>query len=145
MDISRPVQHVPNVLTFKVQAFQCRRWQNHLAAWRTAHSDSASALTLNELRVSTMEKLADSKVPEVLKAVSAIPRNALGKIDRKTLQSLLYRESAEIDSHRMASGLIEGPGDLRLTASTSRDPSHDWDHMGVDDRGVCKQSNSKNR
>ena len=63
-----------------------------LSCCLATRADGASALTLNELRVSTLEKLDDYKVPEVLKAVSAIPRNALGKIDRKTLQSLLYRK-----------------------------------------------------
>jgi long-chain acyl-CoA synthetase len=52
-------------------------------------SDDATAVTLNELRASAMGKLADYKVPERLKRVSSIPRNALGKIDRKSLQSLL--------------------------------------------------------
>jgi long-chain acyl-CoA synthetase/feruloyl-CoA synthase len=52
-------------------------------------SDDATTATLNEIRVSTSGKLADYKLPETLKAVSTIPRNALGKIDRKSLRSLL--------------------------------------------------------
>ena len=35
-----------------------------------------------------MMGVADYKIPEQLKIVSEIPRNALGKIDRKALNSL---------------------------------------------------------
>jgi len=58
-------------------------------------SDDATGITLNELRVSTMAKLADYKVPEILKAVSSIPRNALGKVDRRSLPALLLCGSVE--------------------------------------------------
>jgi len=41
-----------------------------------------------DIRCYLAGRLADYKIPEQLKIVSAIPRNALGKIDRKALNSL---------------------------------------------------------
>jgi len=44
---------------------------------------------LKDIRSFLAERLADYKIPEQLKIVSEIPRNALGKIDRNALSSLL--------------------------------------------------------
>ncbi|MBV9878153.1 MAG: acyl--CoA ligase [Verrucomicrobia bacterium] len=44
---------------------------------------------LNDIHCYLAERLADYKIPEQLKIVSEIPRNSLGKIDRKALNSLL--------------------------------------------------------
>ena len=43
---------------------------------------------LKDIRRHLAERLADYKIPEKLKIVSEVPRNALGKIDRKALNSL---------------------------------------------------------
>jgi long-chain acyl-CoA synthetase len=44
---------------------------------------------LGDIVVRTKTQLADYKVPESLKIVDEIPRNALGKIDRKSLAAML--------------------------------------------------------
>ena len=46
-------------------------------------------VALKDIRSFLAERLADYKIPEQLKIVSEIPRNALGKIDRNALSSLL--------------------------------------------------------
>ena len=51
------------------------------------HADPQS-VNLKDIRSYLTEQLADYKIPEQLKIVSEIPRNALGKIDRKALTSL---------------------------------------------------------
>jgi acyl-CoA synthetase (AMP-forming)/AMP-acid ligase II len=61
-------------------------------------SIDATPATLNEIHASTRRKLADYKVPETLKAVRSIPRNALGKINRQSLTALLQCGSAQPDS-----------------------------------------------
>ena len=50
-------------------------------------TSSAQGVNLNEIRAHAAEQLADYKVPESLKIVREIPRNALGKIDRKRLSN----------------------------------------------------------
>jgi acyl-coenzyme A synthetase/AMP-(fatty) acid ligase len=44
--------------------------------------------TLKDIRRHLAERLADYKIPEKLTIVTKIPRNALGKIDRKLLLSM---------------------------------------------------------
>jgi len=50
---------------------------------------NGDATALDRILASASRQLADYKVPETMKAVSMIPRNALGKIDRASLPALL--------------------------------------------------------
>jgi acyl-CoA synthetase (AMP-forming)/AMP-acid ligase II len=52
-------------------------------------ASSAQGVNLNEIRAHVAEQLADYKVPESLKIVREIPRNALGKIDRQLLLRMI--------------------------------------------------------
>ena len=49
----------------------------------------ADGASLDEIRADLSSQLADYKVPERLKAVDTIPKNALGKVDRSALASLI--------------------------------------------------------
>jgi len=51
-------------------------------------STNPQNIDLKNIRSYLAERLADYKIPEQLKIVSEIPRNVLGKIDRKALNSL---------------------------------------------------------
>ncbi|MDB5607131.1 MAG: hypothetical protein JWP25_4031 [Bradyrhizobium sp.] len=50
-------------------------------------ADDADKSALADILADTRARLADYKVPERLEVVTEIPRNALGKIDRKSLQA----------------------------------------------------------
>jgi long-chain acyl-CoA synthetase len=52
-------------------------------------STNPQNINLQNIRSYLAERLADYKIPEKLKIVSEIPRNALGKVDRKLLLSLV--------------------------------------------------------
>jgi acyl-CoA synthetase (AMP-forming)/AMP-acid ligase II len=52
-------------------------------------SNDPPSINLNEIRAHVAERLADYKIPESLKIVREIPRNALGKIDRKLLLTMV--------------------------------------------------------
>ena len=52
-------------------------------------STNPQNIDLKNIRSYLAERLADYKIPEKLKIVSEIPRNALGKVDRKLLLSLV--------------------------------------------------------
>ena len=52
-------------------------------------SSDPQSINLNEIRAHLAERLADYKIPESLKIVREIPRNALGKIDRKLLLTMV--------------------------------------------------------
>jgi long-chain acyl-CoA synthetase len=52
-------------------------------------STNPQNINLKNIRSYLAERLADYKIPEKLQIVSEIPRNALGKVDRKLLLSLV--------------------------------------------------------
>jgi long-chain acyl-CoA synthetase len=52
-------------------------------------AENSGSAALDDILVNTKAKLADYKVPERLKIVGAIPRNALGKVDRKSLPAMM--------------------------------------------------------
>ena len=56
------------------------------------------SIILKEILAGVTALLADYKVPEILEMVDAIPRNSLGKIDRKSLAAMISeREGNGID------------------------------------------------
>jgi acyl-CoA synthetase (AMP-forming)/AMP-acid ligase II len=54
-------------------------------------TDSAQSVDLNEILAFATERLADYKVPETLEIVDKIPRNTLGKIDRRLLLTMISK------------------------------------------------------
>ena len=58
-------------------------------------ADSAQSVVLNEILDFATERLADYKVPETLDIVGQIPRNALGKVDRQLLLTMISERQSE--------------------------------------------------
>jgi long-chain acyl-CoA synthetase len=58
-------------------------------------ADKSDRTMLDDVIASAKARLADYKVPETLKIVDEIPRNALGKIDRKSLTAMLADARAD--------------------------------------------------
>ena len=56
-------------------------------------ADSVFGVDLNEILAFATERLADYKVPETLEIVDHIPRNTLGKIDRRLLLTMISNGS----------------------------------------------------
>ncbi len=54
-----------------------------------ALSDGVSSAAVPEIMSAASKHLADYKLPEKMTVVDAIPRNAVGKVERETLQFLL--------------------------------------------------------
>jgi long-chain acyl-CoA synthetase len=54
-------------------------------------ADSVLGVDLNEMLAFATEQLADYKVPETLEIVDKIPRNTLGKIDRRLLLTMISK------------------------------------------------------
>ena len=49
-----------------------------------------------EILQSVAKRLASYKVPEDLKVLDALPRNALGKVDRKLLQAMICEDGGTL-------------------------------------------------
>ena len=58
-------------------------------------ADDAHGVEVKEILAFATERLADYKVPETLQIVDEIPRNALGKIDRRLLLTMISQSSRE--------------------------------------------------
>ena len=64
-------------------------------------ADDAHGVEVKEIQAVATERLADYKVPETLQIVDEIPRNALGKIDRRLLLTMNSEcESRSANRHR---------------------------------------------
>jgi long-chain acyl-CoA synthetase len=57
--------------------------------------DGAAPTVMNDILKAARSQLADYKVPEHLEAIAAIPRNALGKADRKALVEMLIQRGSD--------------------------------------------------
>jgi acyl-coenzyme A synthetase/AMP-(fatty) acid ligase len=71
-------------------------------------ASSAQGVNLNEIRAHVAEQLADYKVPESLKIVREIPRNALGKIDHQLLLFSVHQQICR--KNRRRNGASTGTG-----------------------------------
>ncbi len=60
-------------------------------------ADGFQVAVLDDIIASAKTQLADYKVPERIKVVDSIPRNSLGKVDRKSLSALLSNVSERVD------------------------------------------------
>jgi acyl-coenzyme A synthetase/AMP-(fatty) acid ligase len=61
-------------------------------------ADRVLGADLNEILAFATKQLADYKLPETLKIIDHIPRNALGKIDRRLLLTMISEwESRETE------------------------------------------------
>jgi long-chain acyl-CoA synthetase len=62
-------------------------------------ADRAQSVVLNDILAFATKRLADYKVPETLEIIDNIPRNALGKIDRRLLLTMIPEwESRETET-----------------------------------------------
>jgi acyl-CoA synthetase (AMP-forming)/AMP-acid ligase II len=66
-------------------------------------ANGAGADAVRDIAAAAKARLADYKVPERWKVVSEIPRNALGKVDRKALLAIV------LERHAGSSGRPPGP------------------------------------
>jgi long-chain acyl-CoA synthetase len=58
-------------------------------------ADSVFGVDLNEILAFATKRLADYKVPETLEIIDHIPRNTLGKIDRRLILTMIPNGSRE--------------------------------------------------
>mmetsp|Transcript_1009 Transcript_1009/g.4315 ORF Transcript_1009/g.4315 Transcript_1009/m.4315 type:complete len:379 (-) Transcript_1009:1035-2171(-) len=96
LEIERCMLEHPNILEAAVVGESHETWGEVVTAVASKRSSEAGPHTVFELKEFLEDKLAAYKVPRVFYVVEALPRNAMGKVNKKTLLKDL--------------GLHKGPG-----------------------------------
>jgi long-chain acyl-CoA synthetase len=89
IEVERVLETHPAVREVAVVGVPDETLGQRVAALVVPVEETAAADTVHEILAYAKTQLADYKVPERLEIISALPRNALGKIDRKALPAMM--------------------------------------------------------
>jgi malonyl-CoA/methylmalonyl-CoA synthetase len=94
LEVEREMLSLPQVTEVAVLAVPSGKWGHKVGAVVILDKEHVtdgrwSAL---EMRRSLKGRLANYKIPQVLKVVDHIPRNAMGKINKKQLVNAIFRD-----------------------------------------------------
>ena len=90
--IERHLLSHENIADVAVVGIPDLTWGQKVAAVVVLH-DASSELTLAELRSWAKDKLAPYELPSVLKVITSMPKNVMGKVNKRhLLETLLARE-----------------------------------------------------
>lgn len=91
LEVEREMLSLPNVAEAAVLAVPSGRWGHKVGAvivLRPEHRDAGWKAT--EMRRALRDRLAAYKIPQILRLVDTIPRNAMGKVNKKTLVKQVF-------------------------------------------------------
>lgn len=84
IDIERVLLSHPDIAEVAVVPVEDVEWGQRIGAL-IVQKEGTSELTLEKLRNWCKDKMANYKIPTLLKIVQKIPRNAMGKVNKKLL------------------------------------------------------------
>jgi malonyl-CoA/methylmalonyl-CoA synthetase len=90
LDVERHLLAHPSIREVCVVGLPDVTWGQKVAAIVVPVGGEGSALTLKELRDWSRDKMPSYHIPTVLKVVKDIPRNAMGKVNKKELVADLF-------------------------------------------------------
>ena len=94
LEIERHLLSHPDITDVAVVGLPDVTWGQRVAAVVVLRPDVTTSLTLEELRTWGTDHMAGYMMPTVLKVLDAMPRNAMGKINKKNLVKEVFpRES----------------------------------------------------
>ncbi|KAK3086264.1 hypothetical protein FSP39_015987 [Pinctada imbricata] len=85
LDIERTLISHPSIADCAVVGLPDLVWGQKVAAAVVASDSSNKTLTAKEIRSWAKDKMANYKIPSVVKVMDQIPRNAMGKVNKKEL------------------------------------------------------------
>ncbi|KAJ5096405.1 hypothetical protein NUU61_005761 [Penicillium alfredii] len=90
LEVEREMLSLPQITEAAVVALPSEKWGQKVAAMVVLHPDAKSSRTGRawgpmDLRRALRDRLASYKIPQEMKVLEAIPRNAMGKVNKKAL------------------------------------------------------------
>jgi len=104
LEIERELLSLPQVSEAAVVGLPSEQWGQKVAAvvvLDPAHADSGKGgkkWGVMDMRRALKDKLVNYKIPQELKIVDSIPRNAMGKINKKTLIKEVFGDAPKVTS-----------------------------------------------
>jgi len=94
LDIERHLLEHPLIAEVAVVGVSDITWGQKIAAVVVLQSslENKASLTLDELRAWSKQRLPSYQLPTELRIIDAIPRNALGKVNKKALVADLFKK-----------------------------------------------------
>ncbi|KAL0485636.1 malonyl-CoA/methylmalonyl-CoA synthetase [Acrasis kona] len=86
LDVERHALEHPSIHECAVMGIEDKEWGEKIVALIVLH-DGKADVTASELREFLKDKMASYKIPSELKIVKEIPKNAMGKVNKKQLKS----------------------------------------------------------
>ncbi|EGS19219.1 uncharacterized protein CTHT_0058440 [Thermochaetoides thermophila DSM 1495] len=98
LEVEREMLALPQVAEVAVVAVPSGKWGQKVGAVVVLSKEyEGKGWSPLEMRRSLRDRLANYKIPQVLKIVEHIPRNAMGKINKKVLVKEVFRDEASGD------------------------------------------------
>lgn len=92
LEVERELLSLPQVAEAAVVAVPSGKWGQKVGAVIILDREHATAWSPMDMRRALKDRLANYKIPQVLRVVEHIPRNAMGKINKKTLVKEVFAE-----------------------------------------------------
>lgn len=93
LEIERELLSLPEVAEAAVLAVPSGKWGQKVGAVIVLHDGyKAKGWKPMDMRRALRDRLANYKIPQVLRVVESIPRNAMGKVNKKTLVGAVFKD-----------------------------------------------------
>ncbi|KAI9172235.1 Malonate--CoA ligase ACSF3 [Paramyrothecium foliicola] len=97
LEVERELLSLPEVAEAAVVAVPSGRWGHKVGAVILLDPEHAKTWSPMDMRRALRDRLANYKIPQVLKLVDHIPRNAMGKINKKQLVKAVFADEFSED------------------------------------------------
>ncbi|KAK7984167.1 Formamidopyrimidine-DNA glycosylase N-terminal domain-containing protein [Apiospora arundinis] len=93
LEVERELLSLPEVAEAAVLAVPSGKWGQKVGAVIVLHDGyKAKGWKPMDMRRALRDRLANYKIPQVLRVVETIPRNAMGKVNKKTLVGAVFKD-----------------------------------------------------
>ncbi|KKA26242.1 hypothetical protein TD95_000063 [Thielaviopsis punctulata] len=92
LEVERELLSLPEVAECAVVAVPSGKWGQKVGAVIVLNQEKTTKWSAMDMRRALRDRLANYKIPQTLKLVDSIPRNAMGKINKKNLVKAVYAD-----------------------------------------------------